>query len=348
MVHFDFKTLGLVATLVFILSGCSTDADPILETELPADSSCSTEGLLENFIDENGNDIYIYEDGALYVNTNGVCEFQFQYFDPEFASQGYTTNASGTFLNDDSALIPVKNNFSEDFEKQEFIDFFSSDVNDPNVFWTSFTLQSPEAKTVPEYVSLSKCILDESCDFLDNRISIVEDPLNSANKVLEFNSVAPTADMIVSKCSMSSVLGYFKRGDDLWFEADYYIKEGMPFTLVDFENSYFEGSPGPRVVIRAGKLEVENKFGAKLRFEANNAMDITKASWFKIKVHLKFSNTDNGILELWQDDEKIVSSTGINLPSSNSIQNVLEFGISATTVNTVVLVDNLRISDTAF
>lgn len=346
--HYIFNRFIVLLGLSLLLVNCSTDAEPIVETETPVDASCTTEGLLENFVDNNGNDIHIYEDGKLYVNNNGTCEFQFQYFEPNFESQNYTTNASGTFLNNDSELIAVKNSFLEDFEKSNFIDLFSSDINDPNLFWTSFTLQSPQAKTVPEYVALSKCILEETCDFLDNRITLVEDPTDSANKVLEFNSVAPTADMVVSKCSMSSVLGYFKKGDDLWFEAEYYIKDGIPFTLVDFENSYFEGSPGPRVVIRNNKLELENKFGAKLQFKPNSAPDITGATWFTVKVHLQFSNTEEGILELWQDGVKIVSATGINLPTSNAIQNVLEVGISATNTNTVLLIDNLRISDTAF
>lgn len=346
--HFVFKNLIVVLGLSLMFINCSTDAEPVAEIETPTDASCGTESLLENFIDQDSNDIYIYEDGKVYINSNGNCEFELQYFDPDFESQNYTTNSFGTFLNNDSELISVKNNFSEDFEKTKFTDLFVSDVNDSNLFWTSFTLQSPKAKTVSEYVALSKCILEETCDFLDNKITIVEDPENSANNVLEFNSVAPTADMIVSKCSMSSVLGYFKKGDDLWFEADYYIKEGMPFTLVDFENSYFEGSPGPRVVIRDNKLEMENKFGSKLRFESGSAGIISSGVWFTVKVHLKFSNTGDGVLELWQDGVNIISATGINLPTSNSIQNVLEVGISATNTNTILLIDNLRVSDTEF
>ena len=134
----------------------------------------------------------------------------------------------------------------------------------------------------------------------------------------------------------------------MWFEADYYIQEGMPFTLVDFENSYFEGSPGPRVVIRNNKLELENKFGSKLRFESNDAGTITTGVWFTVKVHLKFSNSENGIIELWKDGENIISTTGVNLPTANAIQNILEIGISATNVETTLLMNNLRISDTEF
>ena len=345
---FVLKNTLLALSFVFVLFSCSSDTEPMDENEIPLDSSCSTVDLLENFIDENGNDIYIYEDGKVYFASDNACEFQLQYFDPYFETQNYTTNASGTFLNSDSDLIPIKNNFSEDFEREKFIDLFSSDIADPNLFWTGFTLQSPEAKTVSEYVALSKCILEETCDFLDNSITIVEDPENSSNKVIEFNSVAPTADMVVSKCSMQSVLSYFKKNDDLWFEADYYVQNGMPYSLVDFENSYFEGFPGPRVVIRNNKLELENKFGSKLQFESNSTTNVPEGEWFTIKVHLKFSNTNDGVVELWQDDEKIISSIGINLPTSNAIQNSMEVGISATNEQAVLLMDNLKISDTEF
>ncbi|TMM57980.1 hypothetical protein FEE95_00700 [Maribacter algarum] len=346
--HFAFKYSLVAVFFLLLFLSCSSDAEQAMNIEIPTDGSCSTENLLDNFIDENGNDLYIYEDGKVYLGSDNACEFQLQYFDPNFESDNYTTDASGTFIKDGSVLIPIKNSFAEDFEKSKFIDVFATDLSDANLFWTGFTLQSPQTKTVPEYVALSKCILEETCDFLDNSITIVEDPENSTNKVVEFNSVAPTADMVVSKCSMQSVLSYSKKSDDLWFEADYYIKSGMPYSLVDFENSYFEGSPGPRVVIRNNKLELENKFGAKLRFESNSATIVPEGEWFKVKVHLKFSDAEDGVLELWQDDVEIISATGISLPTSNSIQNILEVGISATIQNTVLLVDNVKISNTEF
>jgi len=197
-------------------------------------------------------------------------------------------------------------------------------------------------------VALSKCILDKTCDFLDNQITIIEDPSDSNNKVIEFNSVAPTEGMITSKCSITSGLNYFKNESDVWYVADYYIRSGMPYSLVDFENSYFEGSPGPRVAIRNNKLELENKFGAKLRFESNTSTEVPIEKWFTIKVHLKFSNESSGILELWQDGVQTISTIGINLSKSNAIQNLIEVGISATQENTVLLMDNLRISETEF
>ena len=91
------KILLLAVLGLWVCTNCSTDSEKVLDDEIPIDSSCGVEGLLENAVDPDGNDIYIYEDGKLYINTNNTCEFQFQYFDPDFEVQNYTTNASGTF-----------------------------------------------------------------------------------------------------------------------------------------------------------------------------------------------------------------------------------------------------------
>lgn len=345
----SFLTLSTFLSVFIGLMACADDGEPVIVPEVPiAQEGCSTTNLLENFFDSDGNDIYIYEDGQLFLNSNGNCQFELQYFDPDFEAQNYTTDSSETFLKDDTALVPIKNAYIENFETAQFVELFASNIADPKLFWTNFTLQGPMAKTVNEYVALSMCILDNSCDFLDNTIALVQDPENNSNQVIEFSGVAPSTDMVTSKCSLTSVLGYFKKDTDLWYEAKYYIKSGMPYSIVDFENAYFEGSPGPRVVIRDNRLEVENKFGAKQRFTADATTEVPMNQWFTVKVHLGFSNTDNGVIELWQDGVELISTTGINLPTSNSLQNVLEVGISATQQETVLLMDDLRISDTPF
>ena len=209
-------------------------------------------------------------------------------------------------------------------------------------------MQSPLAPEVSDYVDLSKCIIKGTCTFLDNKIELIEDPTNNLNTVLKFISVAPTANMITSKSSISSTLNFYQKTSDVWFEADYYIESGIPFSIVDFENSYFLQDPGPRVVIRNNKLEFENKFGSKLNIENNSDQTIPEKEWFTLKVHLKYSNNSDGIIEVWQDGISIISESGINLPTSNSIQNILEVGITATSTRCTLLFDNMRIADTSF
>ncbi len=342
-----YTTYGLLLVYLLLVGCENSGTSEAIEAEISG--GCGQESLLESFTDPNGNTLFIYENGEAYIEEGDTCEFALQYFEPNFLSNNYETSESGTFLKSDGDLVPVKNNFEEDFEMlQNFTDLFISDLESERLFWTNFTLQSPMAKEVSDYVLLSQCILQGSCDFLDNRMEIVPDSQDAENNVIRFVAVAPTADMVTSKTSITSTLGYFVKGSDIWFEADYYIESGMPYSLVDFESSYFEGSPGPRVIITGGKLAFNNKFGAKLQFESASETTVPIGEWFKVKVHLSLSNTDNGVLELWQNGEQLIGVRDINLQTSNGLQNSLELGVSATDGATSVLMDNIRLSDSAF
>jgi len=329
--------------VLFFLMSCEKNEGEILV------NACNTNGLLETFLTPDDEEIFIYEDGKLYTEVSGSCNFALQYFEPTFLEDNYITTGNGTFLKEGNDLFPTKNNYLENFENQSvFKDLFVKSSTDTDLYWTSFTLQSPAAPEVSDYLALRQCILDETCTFIDNKIEVANDPIDNSNKVLKFTSVPPTADMITSKSSMSSTINFYQKDAHVWYEADYFIESGMPFSIVDFENSYFYKSPGPRVVIRNNQLEFENKFGAKLTVENNSGMTISRNQWFTLKVHLKYSNTNDGIIELWQDGIQIISATGINLPTSNSIQNILEVGATASSEGCVLFFDNMRISETSF
>ena len=197
-------------------------------------------------------------------------------------------------------------------------------------------------------MALRKCILDGTCDFIDNRIDLVEDPMDPTNTCMRFESVAKTDDMVTSKSSMKTPLLFFENGDDLWFTADYLIEGNIPTTLADFENDFFEGSPGPRILISGNKLTIENKFGDKEIYRHDRDITVPTNQWFNIKVHLKFSPENDGLVELWQDGVQLISANGKTLPLNNSIQNSLEIGISATELESTVYVDNLKIDHDEF
>jgi len=331
-------------SLVSVVSSCKKN---LLVDDF---SGCASSGVVEKYTSPDEQEVYIYEDGTLYFNNNGLCTFVLQYFDPDFLTNNYITNDSGTFIiTEDGNLFPTKNNFIETFENYtSFTDLFISAISDTVLYWSSFTLQSPEAPEVADYVVLRNCILNGTCTFIDNRIDLVTDPTDASNQVLKFTSVPPTANMVTAKSSISSLLNYYLKYSEVWYQADYYIESGMPFSLVDFENSYFYKSPGPRVVIRNNQLGIENKFGAKINYDPTPTITIPQGQWFTVKVHLKYSNVNDGIIELWQDGTLLISTTGINIPTSNSIQNILEVGVSATPIGCVLLFDNMRISETPF
>lgn len=337
--------LFIVLICILFFSSC-TNNDDFSEKK----NTCPSIGLLETFTDSDGQELYIYDDGKLFSKTNENCQFELQYYTPGFLETNYLTNDEETFvIAEENALFPVKNTYSEDFENgASFVDLFISSLDDSNLYWTNFTVQSPSAPEVSDYVALNKCILDNTCSFIDNNIELTNDPTDASNTVMKFTSVPPTANMVTSKASISSTINYYLKNSELWFEADYYIESGIPYSLIDFENSYFFQNPGPRVVVRNNRLELENKFGSKSNYENNSGLTIPQNEWFTLKVHLKFSNEDDGIIELWQDETQIISTTGINLPTSNSIQNILEVGVTASNERCILLFDNMRISDSAF
>jgi Polysaccharide lyase len=342
VIMYSFTTISLLISSLgaILFGGCKQE-----ET-----NDCRSKGaILETFITPEGKEAYIFENGAAFINNNGSCEFVLQYFDPNFLSNNYKVDATGKFLITNEGLFPVKNEFIDNVQSYSvFTDLFIKSIADTHLYWSGFTLQSPAAKTVSDYVALRKCILDGTCTFFDNKIELASDPLIVTNQVLKFTSVAPTPRMVTAKTSIESEINFFEKDADLWFQADYFLESGTPFSIADFENSYFDEGPGPRVVIRNNVLSVENKFGAKKEYFQSSPVSIPSKKWFTVKVHLKFNNLTAGVIELWQDGIKVISATGINLPTSNSIQNRVEVGVTATSVGCVLFMDNIKISSSPF
>lgn len=302
--------------------------------------------ILHQFETNSGMDIAILEDGSLFVSKEGAWIYTTEYFEQDFKENSYYTSNDCLFYGTENNSYPVLLNHFDDFSEYKTVkDLF---YNVATQFWTSFTMQSPKNKTVTKYVDLMKSILDGTGDFDDNRFFLVTDPQDETNIVLGFESVDPSYNMVTSKASIQSNLLYFEKSDDLWFEADYYIESGMPFTIVDFESEFFIEHPGPRVVIRDGMLAIENKFAEKLEYSNDSGVYVPLQEWFTVKVHLKLSEDDTGIIELWQDNTLLISENGINLPMPNAILNIVEVGISASSEATFLYIDNLRISHESF
>ncbi len=321
---------------VLLSVGCNDDKQ--------VNKGCDETDLLNSFTTSAGLDIYIYQNGDLYINDDTGCNYELQYFDPSFVDK-YEKAASGqVYFKEGDVMVPVVQQINEGFDGYlEFTDLIIASVDElASKVWTNFTLLSPETPSVSEYVTLFSCILDGECDFLDNRIDLISHENNAAVK---FQTVSPGADMVTSKSSVSTTLTYFELGDDLWFQCKYYIESGIPYSLVDFESVYFEESPGPRVVISGGQIALENKFGSKILYRNETDIKVPEKKWFTVKLHLVLSDTDNGIIEVWQDENLVISETGINLPTSNAILNSLEVGITASDVATVLLIDDLHLSD---
>lgn len=341
------RHLVLVITSLCFFIACKTDESSI---SVEGDKCDSSSGFLQ-VIQTEETTYYLFENGKLYSFIDGECQFVDQYFEPGYPTDYYTTNSSGTFLNvDDGQLFPTKTAYVEEFEETaDFLSLFPKDLSETDKFWSAFTLQSVATPTVDEYVELRQCIMNLNCTFIDHTITLAEDPTVSGNQVLRFYALSPSSDMVTAKTSLISSFSYFTKNDDFWFESKYFIEEGgVPYSIADFESSYFLGSPGPRIVISNNKLAIENKFGLKTIYRQENPIDIPFEQWFTVKTHLRYDDEAGGIIQLWQDGNLIIDESGINLPIFNAIQNRIEVGITATSNECVMYMDDVIVSSTEF
>ncbi len=231
--------------------------------------------------------------------------------------------------------------FSNGFEESSFLKLFH------NKGWTITTLLSPRADTVKKYMKLNRKLMSGGA-FLDNRLDLQGKKVHSGQQALRLFAVKPSSRMVTSKSLIEKKELCFGKDDHIWFSAWYYLEKGVPSTIVDFENRLFKNGPGMRLFIRNNKFaSMELKFAHKPQFNQYK-VEIPRQKWVHIKLHLVLSNHDDGVIELWQDGEKILSTTGQTLPTHDSIYNALQVGITATSMKTVLLVDDVKISDQPF
>lgn len=330
---------------ILILQGCSNN-DPQKESSCPLQ-----EQLLSEFQNEDGLTIRIYSDGNAYFFSEAGCQIAASYFEPDFYERTFNRTDSGVYwkVDDQTYLATIREAFLTFEEEEAALDLIRREIDQNEQIITNFTLQSPAAPTVADYIALQSCILEGSCDFIDNRFDLAVDPLDNTNKVLRLFSVAPEGDMITSKTSMVSSLVYFEQTDDFWFEAKYYVEDNLPTTLADFESSFFTESPGPRILVTGTQLAIENKFAEKriYRQSATTAKSFPTREWVTVRVHLKYDTTE-GIIQLWQNGELLIDTRGPNIPFDFWIQDRVEFGISATSETCTMYMDDVRFSDHEF
>ena len=331
----------LCILLVMQMTGCS-------DNEVTESSCVQNADVLSSFTTREGERIKIYDNGAAFsISEDNNCDFLVQYFDPDLLNNRYQKMGDEILLIDGNISTPTLQNFQENMESTiDQFELVRQDIAQTNRYFTNFTLQSPMAPQVSDYVQLQRCLLSGTCNFLDNRFDIVDDPVQSNNQVVSFYSVAPSENMVTAKSSIVSTLLYFEKGDSFWFAAKFYLDGDYPTTITDFESSLFEGSPGPRLIFSNGHLGIENKFGSKQTFLQNEGeeLDFPIRRWVEIKLRIDFDEED-GQFKLWQDDQLIIEQRAATIPLSLWVLDRLEVGISATNVETFLLVDDIQISN---
>ncbi len=298
---------------------------------------------------EHEGELFEVRDGAVYKGSGTTHKIS-DLYDPNFVAQNYLMKAGKRYrIVEGFGEFEVNNHFEENFENATTI----RDLVSPSANWHSMLLQSPAAPTVEDYVSLRHDILHKGGDFVDNRIDVSHDVKHSGSRSARFYAVKPSWRMSLTKANLENELIFLEKGQDFWFSGWFFLEQGRPIGLIDLESSYMDESPGIRVLMDESRcLRVELKFATKPTF---NVMDTVSdctfplRQWVKIEMHI-FLSDDDGRVELWLDDKKMIDSTGRTLVLFDAIYDRLQVGITANPkkMDTVLYVDDIRVSDRPF
>lgn len=324
----------VLAVLVLTLAVVATRADD------PLPPVTDLEG---NQFETEGRTFSIVK-GAAYEFDRKASKWSFfqRVYDPEFFAKNYVVEGERVFVKspDDGKRYEVTRHFTADFEGASRI----ADLIGEKTRWTGFTLKSPKAKTVSEYVKLRHRILAGTSDFLDNRVEPSGAEFHGGTKSLRTLSVAATSDKICAKASLQSEFLHFKKGDDFWYSAWYLAKGALPQTIMDLESTWIEGHAGIRIMLGGDGLMFELKWGTKPKWRPRTRVPFPTGTWVHVVAHVKLSETD-GLVAIWQDGALVSEGKGQTLPFADTIYNSLEVGISATGVASEMFVDDVEVSD---
>ena len=293
---------------------------------------------------------FVVVDGIVHaISPAGVEVGRTALYDPGYYQRNYTRVGSTIYrvVPPSADRYPVFSDFQTGFESATDLPSLIA----PAQGWTSFTLQSPAAPYVGDYVALSNRILARTGTFLDNRVEPTSDRHHSGARALRAYSVPATRTMETAKASLETTLNHFVYGDTINFSAWYLIDRGMPEGIADFEASYILNGPGLRVLLDpTGHPRVELKFADKPTYRSASTQAVPVGQWFNIVLKAYLSDQADGRVELWLDGTKLIEGTGPTLPLKTAVLDRLEIGITANTAGqtTNLYVDDIRASHTPF
>lgn len=331
---------GSMLMLVLGCAGCGC------AQEEPAKRPPDAGELAKHAIQANG-DTYSIVKGDAYQRDakTGTWSFIEHIYDPDFFAKNYVLKDGKTYLRDEATgkLYAVSRSFKAGFEDAQNL----QELIGEKYGWTSFVLQSPKAPTVPEYVQLRAEIRAGRSGFRDNRVEPSAERAHSGRQSLRTSSVAKSAQMQCAKAHLETELLHFVKGDDYWFSGWYFIDSGMPYTISDLKSSWLDNCPGLRLVLENGEPQFELKWVGKPRYKqtAGKPAKFPMKQWTHVTIHLKLSDQEDGLNELWLDGHQIIQAPGRNLPLADTIYNHLEVGIPATLQEAVLFVDDVQVSD---
>lgn len=272
-------------------------------------------------------------------------KFYTHLYDVDFFQKNYVVENGITYRLDKEGgrRHAMAKHFQADFENAASL----NELIGEKCRFTGFVLQSPSAPTVADYVKLRQAMLKGERSFIDNSVQPSSEQAHSGKQSLRAHSVAKSREMQCAKAHLESEFLHFAKGDDYWFSGWYFIADGMPYTIADLKSGWIEGTPGLRLRLENGAPEFELKWADKPSYKQRSTPPVAFPlhRWVHVQIHLKLSDEEDGVNELWMDGRQLIQAKGRNLPVAEAIYNHLEIGISAAMQEATVFVDDVEVSD---
>lgn len=292
---------------------------------------------------QDGTEYAIHADGGAYRRRGDEWVLAARLFEPGAQDRAYVERDGVTHVRDDGGnLIPMRREFRADFEAAPSL----RELIGLEPGWTAFTLQSPTAPTVSDYVALRREILAGRAGFRDNALELA-DVAHGGRRAMRARSVAKSSAMVCCKTSIETELLHAVSGDVFHFDGWFFLEAGTPFTLVDVETTWILQHPGIRVVVWGGRhLGMELKWADKPQYRqvAGREVDIPRGRWFRLRFALDLSAGEDGRVRVWQDEVLVVDAPGRTLPVPFAVYNSLEVGITSNHDAATLLMDDLAVA----
>jgi hypothetical protein len=187
-----------------------------------------------------------------------------------------------------------------------------------------------------------------------NSVELATNIVHSGTNSMRFVAV-PYDGHTASKADIELERLAFGKGHQVWFSGWYYLVGGTDASLVflwDLETTQHHNSPGRRLYLQGGEWLASDlgKWWTGRTFRQAKGQEIVfpKDQWVRLRVHLILSEGNDGLMEVWQNDSKVLEAKGKTLPTGHSVYNRLQVGITANGgerfTNTLYL-DDIEISN---
>lgn len=190
-----------------------------------------------------------------------------------------------------------------------------------------------------------------------NTLDISREKARSGSQSIKCFASVKSND-ITSKSDVLREQVHFVKGDHVWSEVWFWLKGGASAEHVflwDLESSGKWQSPGRRVYLQKGDIiasDLGKWFSSNLfRQPYDRAVPFPTERWVRLRVHLFLSENSDGIMEIWQDDTKVIDARGQTLPTAKAVYDRLEVGLTAngsTEHEHTLYVDDVTISNRVF